>query len=122
MSIYTPILKPVFNSLEERERFINCLENKFPNIGKWVDYIAKSHATLLENARWYIFKNWEKVKDWSDYLITIDGTDNTNRRLYDFHDSDISISINHEENWKILNEDEVLELAIYIEQNLNEQK
>ena len=150
MSIYTPILKPIFNSLEEREGFINSLENKFSNIGEWVDYITKNHATLLEKARWYVFQNWEKVKDWSDYVITIDGIDYTNRRLcqvdeendnsalyritkqidskrvnidkitivYDFHDSDISISINHEEKWKFLNEDEVLELAIYIEENI----
>lgn len=155
MSIYTSALKPVFISIEEREQFINSLESKFSTISEWVDYITTHHATLMQKARWYIFQNWEKIKNWDDYTLTINDVQYTNHRMsshsddvklddtfnklfeeidskrvnidnitvsYDYHDADIYVFINSQENIKVLNEDEVLKLAIYIEENINEQQ
>jgi hypothetical protein len=94
----------------------------------------------------FINDNWEKVKDWSKYILKINGIEYTNDRAefngevngiwgklaksinknrvnidsikidYDFTDSDIFVEINWDS--KILNDTEVLNLAIYIQENM----
>lgn len=143
---------PVLETLKERRGYVyslNYLERSPQYESTFKDSVKSmslKHFELTERARLFINDNWGKVKDWSKYVLRINGIEYTNDRAefncepydiwdkltksinknrvnidsikidYDFTDSDIFVEINGDS--KILNDTEVLNLAIYIEENM----
>ena len=136
-------LVPIFLEERDREDFINSLDTKFDSFSAWHDDIVKSKNTLELKLGWYIYKNWEKVTDWSGYRVTLDKTRygekwvtgrirskllrNFNESIvpiksiqvtYDISDGDVSIECNNDGNWAFLTYEQIIDLGLYIESKL----
>lgn len=138
---------PIFETEEKREEFINSLESKFDSFKEWDNYIKDSQSILEFKIGWYIYKNWEKVKDWSNYRIElhekvygklrkinwsnskinrINAVLNKNvtpiesiKITYDYIDGDLSVECNNDGNWGFLDYSQTIRLGLYIEEQLN---
>ena len=138
---------PIFETEEKREEFINSLESKFDSFKEWDNYIKNSQSILEFKIGWYIYKNWEKVKNWSDYRIELhekvygklrktNWSDpiineiNTilNKNItpiesikitYDYIDGDLSVECNNDDNWAFLDYSQTIILGLYIEEQLS---
>lgn len=138
---------PIFETEEKREEFINSLESKFDSFKEWDSYIKNSQSILEFKIGWYIYKNWEKVKDWSNYRIElhekvygklrktnlhsstinrINAVLNKNvtpiesiKITYDYIDGDLSVECNNDGNWGFLDYTQTIRLGLYIEEQLN---
>jgi len=141
-------LIPIFIEEKDREDFINSLESKYSTFKEWNWDIIQSKNTLELKLGWYIYKNWEKVTDWSNYRVTLHKKDygkkwditRTKSRVirnfhklmnenitqiesikvtYDISDGDVSVECNNDGNWSFLNYEQVMDLGLYIEEQLN---
>lgn len=138
---------PIFETEEKREEFINSLESKFDSFKEWDNYIKDSQSILEFKIGWYIYKNWEKVKDWSNYRVELHDkvygklrkTNWANPKInkintalnknitpiesikitYDYIDGDLSVECNNDGNWGFLDYAQTIRLGLYIEEQLN---
>lgn len=139
---------PIFLNKREYNKFIKSLKQEFPTFQEWSNFIQKHRNTFQYKAKDYIYKNWKRVSNWDTYLIEINDIIYTNERMdtskshsdiftkmcekyndkcvnidwidvvLDTSDGDLSVAVNNKNNWKFLDEDEIVELAIYIENQL----
>ena len=138
--MYESFLSPVFSNLQGREEYINNLDKKFDTFTEWYEYIIQHHQTMIELAKWHVRNHWEEV-DWDKYCIEIDGHlyDNCKYQkypdnplgevfkeidsecipfaslkfVYDETDGDLSIDVDGK--FKFMDDEEVINAAVYIE-------
>lgn len=135
---------PVFTTKDERLAFTNSQPQLFEKFNDWVNDNAKRHNAMIEKMKLYILDNYERV-DLSDVGIKINKTtygkkynvngdrnstldrilSKMNKNIeeitsikftYDYHDSDFYVKINDKS--KKLLDDEIADIAVYIELKL----
>lgn len=132
---------PVFTELEERIAHANSIPMKDESFEDWSNRLFTEHYSLVTKISYYIYENWEKVKDWSKYRVKLNGIYysykieyihpklnklfkdkskliNKIKVTYDYVDGDISIECNDDGNWAFLDDEQIIDLGIYIEKEL----
>ena len=140
---------PVFLEEKDREDWVDSLVQQYPIFSEWNNQLVTSYNTLVAKISWFIYKNWEKITDWSEYAITLHNTryggylfpipkefskrmqrdiEEMNSKIipiksikvtYDTADGDISAECNNDGNWDFLNDYQIINLGLYIEEKLN---
>ena len=140
--MYEKTLTPVFTSIEKRKAYIDSLPRVRSQISDWYAYLLNIHQAMVEIAEWSVYENWKNV-DWKNFAIEINGKNYDNSKHpkydgvmgklfksidedkvqfkkvsfeYDFVDGDLYINIDGVSD--LLDDERVVDAAIYIENNL----